>query len=560
LGITRKQDANFADGWVLRIWTNRVPPISPVSGVAPVGIKSSSLDPSVYRTRLSDYGKLESDSLTKAMAPPGDAKWMFDSSQVTYTDIVQLTFAEDTQDNSIRGVYVHYSARPDLYSGFVLNSETSYKNLRMKNLNLQKNEYWTGLKVGLDPATGAISCITGVKTSLREYGILCGSRESTCLKKAGWIDCPSNTPLMVALQEDFNSNNQLIGLMPICASMKATRFQVNELTVQFEEDEFMNAVSIRQGNWVDAITQVNTNKRTIPLQCGLPGPGTQVISLPTQFLEKSVKRGRAVIGFRTNVATSDQFGVFSDTSAVSALSALQKQANKNKISTDDQLLKMQQTAKGPGPSITRFSLQAMTYDSDPLAAFIMEAPEEAGRSGIPDFEASGVYIEPTFDMAFDFYKPRLGQFFQIRSLDFQCQRAKSTAKDFWMPWLQVSFTNGETFSQGEKSTDRLAKDKSLPLSAEEYMVRIELSSHKDKGYAITAIKTNKKYYTFKCGATVVGLDVPVVGDGTTQKDLIIGFAGNVQTSADGHYFPNLQALHLKLNAFASEPSALQVNQ
>ena len=47
------------------------------------------------------------------------------------------------------------------------------------------------------------------------------------------MECPSNTPLMVALQEDFNDKNQLIGLMPICASMKATRFEVNELTVQF---------------------------------------------------------------------------------------------------------------------------------------------------------------------------------------------------------------------------------------------------------------------------------------------------------------------------------------
>ena len=298
------------------------------------------------------------------------------------------------------------------------------------------------------------------------------------------------------------------------------------------------------------------------MQCGLyqAGPGVRVITMPSQFTEKTVKKGRAAIGFRTYVATSDQFGVFADTSAVSAISNLQKQVNKNKLATDDQVLKMQQTSKGPGPTIIRLSLQAMTYDSDPLSAFIMEAPEEAGRSRIPDFEASGVYREPTFDMAFDFYKPRLGQFFQIRSLDFQCQRAKSTAKDFWMPWFQLSFTNGETFSQGEKSTDRLAVAKSLPLSAEEYMVRIELSSHKDKGYAITAIKTNKKYYPFKCGATAVGLDVPVVGDGTTQKDLIIGFAGNVQTSADGHYFTNLQALHLKLNAFASEPSALQVNQ
>jgi hypothetical protein len=164
-----------------------------------------------------------------------------------------------------------------------------------------------------------------------------------------------------------------------------------------------------------------------------------------------------------------------------------------------------------------------------------------------------VYIEPTFDMAFDFYKPRLGQFLQITSLEFQCNRAKSTAKEFWMPWLQLSFTNGETFSQGEKSTGRLALSKSLALSAEEYMTRIELSSNKDRGYTITAIKTNKKYYQFKCGSTAIGLDVP-------QKDLIIGFAGNVQTSVDGTYFANLQALHLRLNAFASEPSQLVVNQ
>jgi hypothetical protein len=563
VGITRKQTADFADGWVLRTWTNRVPPISPLTGVAPLGIKASSLAPSVYQSYLDNYGRVsESDSLTKAMAPPVDKKWLFDSAQATYTDIVQLTFAEDTMDGSIRGVYVHYSARPDLYSGFVLNSETSYKNLRMKNLNLNKNEYWTGLKVGLDPATGAVSCITGVKTSLREYGILCGSRENTCLKKAGWIECPSNTPLMVALQEDFNSKNQLIGLMPICASMKATRFQVNELTVQFDEDEFMNAVVMRYGDWVDAITQVNTNKRTIPLQCGnFRGGMSRMLSLPTQFTEKKIKKGRAAVGFQAFVANDVQFGVFSDSSAVSALSQLQKDTDKyvkDAVPKDVQL-KMEQTSKGPGPTIIRFYMQALTYDSDPQSAFIMEAPEEAGRSRIPDFEASGVYIEPTFDMAFDFFKPRLGQFLQIASLDFQCARAKSTAKDFWMPWFEFTFSNAEKFSQGEKSTDRLAVTKSLPLSAEEYMIRIELSYNKDKGYTITAIKTNKKNYVFKCGSTAVALDIPVRSGGA-KKDLIIGFAGNVQPSGDGPYFSNLQALHLKLNAFAHEPSELQVNQ
>ena len=40
------------------------------------------------------------------------------------------------------------------------------------------------------------------------------------------------------------------------------------------------------------------------------------------------------------------------------------------------------------------------------------------------------------------------------------------------------------------------------------MTRIELSSNKDRGYTITAIKTNKKYYNFKCGALAVALDVP----------------------------------------------------
>jgi hypothetical protein len=397
---------------------------------------------------------------------------MFDSTQVVYTDIVQLTFAEDTSDGSIRGVYVHYSARPDLYSGFVLNPDTSYKHLRMKNLNLQRNEYWTGLKVGLDPATGAVSCITGVKTSLREYGILCGSRDATCLKKAGWMECPSDAPLMVALQEDFNNKNQLIGLMPICASMKATRFQVNELTVQFEEDEFMNALYARSGDWVDAITKISTNKRTIPLECGLlTGGGVKIISLPTQFTDKTVKKGRAVIGFKAHVATSDQFGVFADTSAIAVLSHEQKVYNKVLTGTDDQILKMQQTSgktKGPGPTIVALSLQALTYDSDPQSAFIMEAPEEAGRSRIPDFEDSGVYVQPTFDMAFDFFKPRVGQFMQIVSVEFQCNRAKSTAKEFWMPWLQMSFTDGSKFSQGEKADGRLALSKSLKLSAEEY--------------------------------------------------------------------------------------------
>jgi hypothetical protein len=94
------------------------------------------------------------------------------------------------------------------------------------------------------------------------------------------------------------------------------------------------------------------------------------------------------------------------------------------------------------------------------------------------------------------------------------------------------------------------------------MIRIELSSNKDRGYTITGIKTNKKYYNFKCGALAVALHVPPAPAHKkgVQQDLIIGFAGNVWTSVDGTFFANLQALHLRLNAFASEPSKLVVNQ
>jgi hypothetical protein len=558
IGITRRKSKDYDNGSVMRIWTNRVPVISPVTGVPPVGVKSSSLGDAFNKSVHDNYNKIsERNSLTQALAPP-DAQWYFDANQQQYTDITQLSFVENTKEGSILGVYVDYSARSDLYSGFILNSETSYKNLRIKNLKLERNEYWTGLKIGLDPVTGAVSCITGVKTSIKEYGILCGSREEICLKKSGWVECPSNTPLMVALQEDFNSNNQLIGLMPICASVKATRFEVNEFTVQFEEDEFVNALSVRQGWWLDAITDISTNKRNIPLQCGdLQGGFVQKLTLPGQFLDKQIKKGQASIGFAIDVTADDQFGVFADKEAVAALSDMQKKmdASPSTAAAINSMAKSTTRSKGPGPAILDLKMQALTFDADPQAAFIMEAPEEAGRSRIPDFEASGVYIEPTFDMAFDFFRPRLGQFHQISSLEFQCQRAKSTSKDFWMPWLQVSFTSGDKFPQGEKSTDRLAVSKSLPLSAEEYMTRIELSSHKDKGYTITAIKTNKKLYNFRCGATAIGLDVP-----SRQKDLIIGFAGNVQPSADGTFFSNLQALHLKLNAFADEPAELQLNQ
>jgi len=79
------------------------------------------------------------------------------------------------------------------------------------------------------------------------------------------------------------------------------------------------------------------------------------------------------------------------------------------------------------------------------------------------------------------------------------------------------------------------------------MIRFDISTHKDKGYAITAIKTNKKYHRFRCGDITLALDVPV-GD----KHLFIGLAGNMNTDADSTYFANLQALHLKLNAFANQ--------
>jgi len=312
--------------------------------------------------------------------------------------------------------------------------------------------------------------------------------------------------------------------------------------------------------WLDSIPGLSTNKRIIPLECGLRNGQIQsvnTLTVPAQFLDKQIKKGQAAIGIAVEVTVSDQFGVFADKSGVTELGDFQKKIDLSPAASQDikNVVNTATKGKGPGPAILRLKLQALTFDADPQSAIIMESPEEAGRSRIPDFEASGIYIQPTFDMAFDFYLPRVGQFQQISALQFQCERAKSTAKDFWMPWFEFIFTSGDKFAQGEKSTNRLAVTKSLPLSSEEYMIRIELSSNKDKGYTITAIKTNKKLYNFKCGATSIALDVP-----PRSKDLIIGFAGNVQSGADGTYFTNLQALHLKLNAFADEVAEVQVNQ
>jgi hypothetical protein len=557
IGITQKKSKDFSDGWDLRVWTNRVPPISPITGVPPVDVTSNTRSESQVKANRESYKKIsESNDLVTAMAPPDGTMWYYDTSRSHYTDINRLSFAENTKDGSIKGVYVDYSARSDLYSGYMLNDKTDYKNLRIKTLKLERNEYWTGLKVGLDPLTGALDCITGVKTSINEYGILCGSRDSKCLKKSNWIICPSNTPMMVALQEDFNSNNELIGLTPICASLKATRFDVNEFTVMFEEDEFMNQMTVRTGCWLDSILGVNTNKRNIPLQCGRRDGGwaNSQLSVPSQFEVNKVKKGKAVIGFQVDVAVDDQFGVFADQGPIEALSSQQKAltpaaSQAIAISKNDM-----DKNKGPGPSILKIMLMSSTFDSEPQSAFMLESPEEAGRSRIPEFYETGIYHQPTFDMAFDFYKPRLAQFQQISSFEFQCQRGKSTAKDFWMPWFQFSFTNGEKYIQGEISNDRLAVKKRLQLSAQEYMIRIELSTHKDKGYAITGIKTNVKYYPFRCGQSNIALDVPSGG-----KHLIIGLAGNLQTSADSPYFTNLQALYLKLNEFIGDPTDQQLN-
>jgi len=201
-GITLKESKDYPDGWNLRIWTNRVPSLSPVTRAAPEGITSSARSDSEDQAARQNYKKIsESSDLISAMAPPDDKRWYFDSQQTFYTDLMKLSFAEDSDTNVIRGVYVEYSARPDLYSGYLLNSQTSYKTLRVKTLKLERNEYWTGLKVGVDPLSGAVACIVGVKTSIKEYGILIGSRDSGCHKKAGWIGCPSNTPMMVAYKK-----------------------------------------------------------------------------------------------------------------------------------------------------------------------------------------------------------------------------------------------------------------------------------------------------------------------------------------------------------------------
>jgi len=355
--------------------------------------------------------------------------------------------------------------------------------------------------------------------------------------------------MMVALQEDFNDQHgfTLIGITPICASMKLTRFNINEFTVMFEEDEYMNQMTVRRGDWLDSITAVNTNKRNIPLQCGrMNGGGIVQLTLPAQFLENGIQKGKAVIGLQVDVVTGDHFGVFADQSAIQALSSMQASVSPA-AAEEISRAKRSTNKRGPGPTITDIKLMSLSFDADPQSAFILESPEEAGRSRIPEFYETGVYHQLTFDMAFDFFKPRIGQFQQISSFEFQCERDRSTAKEFWMPWFQFSFSSGATFFQGEKSSNQLAVSKKLLLSAEEYMIRFDISTHKDKGYAITAIKTNKKYHRFRCGDITLALDVPV-GD----KHLFIGLAGNMNTDADSTYFANLQALHLKLNAFANQ--------
>jgi hypothetical protein len=555
VGVTLKESKDYPDGWNLRIWTNRVPSVSPVTRAAPVGITSSARSDSEDKAAHQNYKQIsESSDLTLAMAPPDDKRWYFDSQQTYFTDVMKLSFAEDSETNGILGVYVEYSARPDLYSGYLLNSQTSYKSLRVKTLKLERNEYWTGLKVGVDPLSGAVACIVGVKTSIKEYGILIGSRDSDCHKKAGWIDCPSKTPMMVALQEDFNDQNgfTLIGITPICASMKLTRFNVNEFTVMLEEDEFMNQMTVRRGWWLNSITGVNTNKRNIPLQCGrMDGvwQNTEQLTLPAQYLENGIKKSKAVIGFQVEVVADDHFGVFADQEAIQALSRMQ--ATLSPAAAEAINIAKRDKRKGPGPTITDIKLMSLSFDADPKSAFILESPEEVGRSRIPEFYDTAVYHQLTFDMAFDFFKPRTQQFQQIMSFEFQCERGRSTAKDFWMPWFQFSFTSGDTYSQGEKSSNKLAVSKRLLLSAEEYMVRFDISTHKDKGYAITAIKTNQKYHRFRCGDIAVVLDVPA-GD----QHMFIGLAGNLNSAADSTYFANLQALHLKLNAFADKPPGL----
>jgi hypothetical protein len=574
VGITHQSSKTDPSGWDLRIQTNRVPVVSPVTGLAPVGVASFSRPLKEVEAANAEYRKIlhfcTSRAFCDAMAPPTESEWFFDSAQVHFTDISRLSFVEDTQEGTIKGVYVEYSARPDLYAGYMLNKEVNYKNTRIKTLKLERNEYWTGLKVGLDPITGAVSCITGVRTSVKEHGILCGSRNSACIAKAGWIGCPSNNPMMVALQEDFNGQNALIGIMPICTSLKNTRFNVNDFTVMFEEDEYMNQMTVMKGDWLDAISGISTNKRNIPLQCGLitrppvygyneigqwvPSTVGVNLNLPGQYLENKVKKSKAVVGFQVSVTVDDNFGVFADKAAINTMSYMQKnltpkEAQQLVIARNDM-----QSGKGPGPTITNIILMSVSFDADPQSAIILQTPEEVGRSRIPDFYSSGVYHQLTFDMAFDFYKSRLAQFQQIHSFEFQCERSKSTAKDFWMPWFQFSFTSGEKYPRGKKSTERLAVSKFLLLSAEEYMIRIELSSHKDKGYAITSIRTNKKLYLFRCGETAISLDVP-----PGKKHLFIGLAGNVQTAADSTYFANLQGLHLKLNEFTGEPGEKQSN-
>ncbi len=294
-------------------------------------------------------------------------------------------------------------------------SSEQLSSLRIKPVIILPLEYWKGLKIGMNPSSGQIACITGVRTSYRTINTLAGDRSRSCAANSQWFECPPTFPMAVsAMQKLDDSTGDLMSLQLTCASLDMSRFSTYEKNVILEEDEYVTRMSLRACQWIDEIKTVTTNKRTVSVNCGMAGQSHErVLEAPN-----------------TPSAQSAMLGLFGTTNPdlkVGSRSYLPGQASEVWV---------------PGSTIVSLGISYYPILSSAEGGFIPQTSNEFRVVQVPKIEVSN--SKNNFNMLNDFYMPNRASFFRITSVSTQCVYLDDQT---FTSWFEFEYSNGQKFSQ-----------------------------------------------------------------------------------------------------------------
>ena len=314
--------------------------------------------------------------------------------------------------------------------------------LRIKPVTILPLEYWKGLKIGMDPSTGQIACITGVRTSYRTINTLAGDRSISCATSSKWFECPPTYPMAVSsMQKLDDDTGDLMSLQLTCASLDMSRFSSYEKHVVLDEDEYVTGMSLRACQWIDEIKTVTTNKRTASVNCGMQGQSHERnLEIPNSPTSQS-----AMLGF---------FGTTNRDLQVGSRSFAPGQTSE---------------VWNPGSTIVSLGLSYYPIALSVEGGFIPQTSNQFKVIKVPKIAFDN--SEDNFNMMSDFYMPNRAGFFRITSVSTQCVYLDDQS---FTSWFEFEYSNGQTFSRGTKVSIKNALVTKTKIAPDEVIKTIGL--------------------------------------------------------------------------------------